>query len=234
MELLGERNLKLLNSSVIAALILALMVSASFNVVLTANLNDHGRGGPDTVTWVLFRYHQVMPEAQLLAGHRWHVTAWDSSGITYTATSHNGMTNCMMNFLQYGLASTEKNSTGLGYIALSTNATAPVTSDQKTNCWMQGEVTTNGLERAAGAVTLNSTALSNLVVVFKLTHTFIATGTVSNVYEAGMTYWGTGACSDTYPNNKCYVAITQLPNAPINFGANDQLAATWTETWTGT
>ena len=202
----------------------------------TVVVNDKAHGGPNLVEFVLFRNHQLLPDPYLIS-HGWTIQSWSTDGISYYATSHNGMTNCMANYEQYQLfpgASSAKNSTATGYIALSTNSTSPVTSDQKTNCYMQGEITANGLGRAAGSVTYNSTALSNLVSYVKISKTFTATGAQTDIYEAGLAYLGTAACSATYPNNKCYIAITQLPTVPINMGATDTLAVSWQVSYTGT
>lgn len=216
--------------AIITVLLIALVFSSSSTAIL---LLDKGNGGPDTVTFTLFRAHATSPDMHLLWNNGWQIVAWNSSGITYQSIVHNGMTNCYVNFLQYQVASTAKNSSGLGYIGLSTNSTSPVTADQKTKCTMQGEITANGLGRAAGTTTLNSTALSNLVVNFKVVHVFTATGTVSNIYLAGLTYVGVAACSATYPNG-CFIALAQLPNVPINMGSTDQLTVTWVNQWTGT
>ena len=224
---------------------LLLVLSTVYSISLTfthslapssysVELKDKASGGPDLVEFVLFRNHQLLPDPTLIAGG-WVIQSWTTDGITYYATSQNGMTNCYANFLQYQLfpgASSAKNSTATGYIALSTNSTSPVTSDQKVSCYMQGEITANGLGRQVGAITYNSTALSNLVVTFKVTKTFTATGAQTNIYEAGLAYLGTAGCSVTYPNNKCYIAITQLPTVPINMGASDTLAITWTNEFT--
>ncbi len=199
-------------------------------------LKDKAVGGPNLVEFVLFRNHQLLPDPYLIS-QGWVIQSWTTDGIAYYATSENGMTNCYANFLQYQLfpgASSAKNSTATGYIALSTNSTAPVTSDQKVSCYMQGEITANGLGRHNAAITYNSTALANLVVTFKISYTFTATGAQTNIYEAGLAYQGTAACSATYPNNKCYIAITQLPTVPINMGSGDTLQVDWTSVWTGT
>lgn len=208
------------------------LAPSSYNVIV----KDKAHGGPDLVEFWLFRNHQLLPDEQLLAGG-WVIQSWTTEGITYYGTSHNGMTNCMANYEQYQLfpgASSAKNSTATGYIALSTNATAPATTDQKTNCYMQGEITANGLGRAAGTLTYNSTALSALVSYVKVYKLFTATGAQTNIYEAGLTYVGTASCSATYPNNKCYLAITQLPTVPINMGISDTLAVSWVVQYTGT
>ncbi len=231
----------------LGVVILFLVISTVFSISLTftqslapssysVELKEKAAGGPNLVEFVLFRNHQLLPDPHLIAGG-WVIQSWTTDGIAYYGTSHNGMTNCYANYLQYQLfpgASAAKNSTATGYIALSTNATSPVTADQKLYCYMQGEITANGLGRQVGAITYNSTALSNLIVVFQVTKTFTATGAQTNIYEAGLAYLGTAGCSVTYPNNKCYIAITQLPTVPINMGAADTLAITWTNTWTGT
>lgn len=220
----------------IATLFSMLIVSLAYPSQFQANLNDRGQGGPDTVTFTLFKYHQLLPDPHLLANGAWKVIAWDENGITYQTATHNGMTNCYANYLQYQLfpgASSVKNSTATGYISLSTNSSTPVTADQKTNCWLQGEITANGLARHVGAITYNSSALSNLVVTFKVTYTFTATGTQANIYTAGLAYQGTAACSATYSTNKCYIAISALPNAPINMGSADTLQVSWSNVWTG-
>lgn len=232
-----------MNKRLVALLSVALVVMTAFSVAsaasyvpvaTVANLMDQSKpAGPDLVQFYLLRAHQQFPDFQMLSDG-WKFYAWNSSGIYYYGETHNGMTNCYMNFLQYQVASTAKNSTGLGYIALSTNATAPTTTDQKTNCWMQGEIAANGLNRKAGSVTLNSTALSALVVTFKVTTVFTATGTQTNIYEAGLAYQGIAACSATYPTNKCFIAITALPVTPINMGAADVLTIVWASQWTGT
>jgi hypothetical protein len=215
-------------------------ISVTFTQSLAPNgysvqLKDKAHGGPDIVEFWLFKSHQLLPDPQLLASGRWVIQSWTTDGITYYGTSHNGKTNCYANALQYGMlpgAAGAKNATATGYIALSTNTTAPTTADQKTNCWMQGEITANGLLRQAGAVTYNSTALSAQVVNFKVAKTFTATGAQTNIYEAGLALVGVATCSATYPTNKCYIAITQLPTVPINMGIGDTLAVSWVSTFT--
>ena len=240
-EVLKVRKYKRLLGVVMALLVVSTVysISLTFSQSLAPNgysveLKDKASGGPDLVEFVLFRNHQLLPDPTLIAGG-WVIQSWTTDGISYYATSHNGMTNCYANFLQYQLfpgASSAKNSTATGYIALSTNTTAPTTSDQKVSCYMQGEITANGLGRQVGAITYNSTALSALVVTFKVTKTFTATGAQTDIYEAGLAYLGTAACSATYPDNKCYIAITQLPTVPINMGSGDTLAVTWSNQFT--
>jgi len=240
-EVLKVRKYKRLLGVVMALLVVSTVYSISLTFTqslapssYTVELKDKATGGPNLVEFVLFRNHQLLPDPTLIAGG-WVIQSWTTDGISYYATSHNGMTNCYANYLQYGVfpgAAGSKNATATGYIALSTNTTAPVTADQKLYCYMQGEITANGLGRQVGAITYNSTALSALVVTFKVTKTFTATGAQTDIYEAGLAYLGTAACSATYPNNKCYIAITQLPTVPINMGISDTLAITWTNQFT--
>ena len=226
---------------------LLLVVSMVYSVSVTftqslapsshsVELKDKASGGPDLVEFWLFRNHQLLPDPYLIS-HGWVIQSWTTDGITYYGTSENGMTNCMANYAQYQMfpgASSAKNSTATGYIALSTNTTTPISADQKTYCYMQGEITANGLGRAAGAVTYNNTALSALVSHVKIYKLFTATGAQTNIYLAGLTYVGTASCSATYPNNKCYLALTQLPTVPINMGAADTLAVSCDVGYTGT
>lgn len=215
-------------------------------------LKDRGIRETDTVGFVLFRPNERVPEWNLIWNGAWKIIKWDASGITYQSILvHNTMTSCMMNILQYGMtgatqshnqynstgASSTKAGGGISYIAFSTNSTAIGANDEK-YCYMTVEVTVSGMTRQAAALTTNSTVPTGFVVAWQYSLQFTAGATASNLYRAGLAWDGTATCPATTgttisAGNGCFVAVTAIPNAPINMNSGDKLTPTWTIQWTG-
>jgi hypothetical protein len=175
-----------------------------------------------------FRYE--LPFNELTAGG-WKVVSVTENGVLYKLQIHNVMTNCFANFAQKQLAGTSGLFTNGGnYIGLTANST----SNGQNDCNLQGEITTNGLARAQGTVTFNSTAISAGDVSWKISKTWSVTGT-QTVSKAGLFIDSTVAtCSvgkvAPLSSSGCALAVT-LVSPAVSAISGDSLQIDWTVSW---
>jgi hypothetical protein len=95
------------------------------------------------------------------------------------------------------------------WIALTTNATAPAAGDTT----LTSEITTGGLGRAAGTY-----SHTNGTTSYKITHTFTASATHTNVAKAGLF---NAASSGT-------LVFTTMLSSTATLATNDTLTIEWT------
>jgi hypothetical protein len=102
----------------------------------------------------------------------------------------------------------------IAYFALSSNSVPAAAGDcpaGSTACVLSGEITTLGLERA-----VDTYSHTNGTNTFQGTHTWTATGTQSNIQEAG---WFNAPSGGTM--------ALEISFAPVNVEANFTISCTW-------
>ncbi len=124
---------------------------------------------------------------------------------------HNLLTTAGRDFLhQQGYETTGLGTNGGNYIALSTNSSGAAAGHTS----VAGEISSDGLERAQGAVSHSAGTTTTTVI-----KTFTATGTHTAVQLCGLL---TASSSGTLVHEATFTAVTLT--------SNDQLMITWTLT----
>lgn len=130
-----------------------------------------------------------------------------------TENKHNLLTNGGRDFIHaQAYRNTSAGTEGTRYIAVTTNATAPDAADTA----LTGEITTNGLARAAATTNTHSNGTNTSTLGI----TFTASGAHTNVQKSGLFNQGTVGGTMTHENTF----------TPVTLATNDQLQVTWTLT----
>jgi hypothetical protein len=132
-----------------------------------------------------------------------------ADGTTETLQTHNLVTTLGLNWVKTQLSSGAPSANITKYISLSMDATTPVVGDTI----VASEITTNGLQRAAG--TYASVGTGN----WTITNTFTSAGTFTSVQKAGLNYDPTG--------NSGGNLFAEALFSPVNLNSGDQLQITW-------
>jgi len=137
------------------------------------------------------------------------IEVYRNGKLIYEEITHNIVTNAGLNHTlqQY----VNPNATQIvKYIALSTDGTSPDPSDTS----LAGEITSGGLERTAGTITIiNATA-------YKIEHTFTASASFTNVQKSGLFAVPYGD-----PNDRL---LFEALFSAVNLESGDQIKITWT------
>jgi hypothetical protein len=129
------------------------------------------------------------------------------------ATAHNIITNAGVGLFDEALHGPSGSAAAANarFIALTTDSTAPAYTD--TSC--PSEITTGGLSRAEGTVSVTAGPANGDETV-RVSKTFTATSSFSNVQKA---------CLFTAASGGTLYAIATF--SPVNLAANDQLTINW-------
>ena len=184
---------------------------AAWSKIILGPSNDSHARLSDKVQ-ITFFDHQATDVNQTLISQGWKPDCQTSChGIHYDYDTHNKITNNGVGFLQDQTLGTTPSATAYAnWIALTTDTAIPAYTD--TAC--TSEITTNGLQRAAGTLVKGTPAAGSSVSTN--TKTFTATGTFTAVDKA---------CLFTASASGTLVADTLF--SAVNMVNGDQLTINW-------